>query len=64
MGLQADLHLKNRVYLICCGQILCGSKWGHRSKWDHIKIQEDPLIGARNAITKFCSDPFCVISGA
>ena len=29
------------------------------SKWGQIKIQEDPLFGARNAPTKFCSDPFC-----
>ena len=35
-----------------------------RSKWGQIKIQEDPLPGACNAITKFCSDPFCVVSGA
>ena len=36
---------------------------GH-SKWGQIKIQDDPLLKARNAITKFCSDPFCVVSGA
>ena len=34
------------------------------SKWAQIKIQEDPLFGARIAITKFCSAPFCVASGA
>ena len=35
-----------------------------RSKWGQIKIQDNPLLGARNAVTKFCSDPFCVASGA
>ena len=34
------------------------------SKWGQIKIQEDPGFGARHAITKFCSDPFCVVSDA
>ncbi len=34
------------------------------SKWGQIKIQEDPLFGSRHAITKFCCDPFCVVSGA
>jgi hypothetical protein len=29
-----------------------------------IKIPEDPRFGARNARTRFCSDPFCVASGA
>ena len=37
---------------------------GARSKWGQIKIQDNPLFGARNALTKFCSDPFCVASGA
>ncbi len=27
------------------------------SKWGQIKIQEDPLFAACNALTKFCSDP-------
>ena len=31
------------------------------SKWGQIKIQEDPIFGARQCITKFCSDPFCVL---
>ena len=34
------------------------------SKWGQIKIQEHPLFGARNAPTKFCSDPFCALCGA
>ncbi len=37
---------------------------GSRSKWGQIKIQENPLFEACDAITKFCSDPFCVASGA
>ena len=43
------------------------SQWGgskRESKWGQIKIQEDPLFGARNALTKFCSDPFCAACGA
>ena len=35
-----------------------------KSKWGQIKIQEDLRFGACNAITKFCSDPICVVSGA
>ena len=30
---------------------------GSESKWGQIKIQENPLFAARNALTKFCSDP-------
>ena len=33
------------------------------SKWGQIKIHEDPQFGARNALTKFCSDPFCAVCG-
>ncbi len=51
LGLQA-------LYVICSGQIQRAGKWGQ------IKIQDDPLFGARKAATKLCSDPFCVISGA
>ena len=43
------------------------SKWGQikiHSKWGQIKIHEDPQFGARNALTKFCSDPFCAVFGA
>ena len=34
------------------------------SKWGQIKIQDDLLFAARNALTKFCSDPFCAVCGA
>ena len=66
---------KEWLYVICSGtpcQEANGGidadgrrkQMGVTSKWGQIKIQDDPLFGARNALTKFCSDPFCVVSGA
>jgi hypothetical protein len=37
------------------------SKWW--SKWGRIKIQDNHPPEARTASTKFCSDPFCALSG-